>query len=86
MKVAPRLLATASPRVADTVAQVTEVVEGKLVAMGVVEATNSHHPSMEEATTISPRATALPLHRASASRAIMVKVEFNLSCVWIFFL
>lgn len=84
MKVAHSLLATASPQVADTVAEAMEVVEGKPVAMGVTEATNSH-PSMEEATTTSPRATALPLHRASASRAIMVKVEFNFSYVWISF-
>lgn len=84
LKVARSLLATASPRVVDTVAEATEVVERKLVAMGVAEATNSH-PSMEEATTTRRRATALPLHRASASRAITVKVELNLSCVWISF-
>lgn len=82
MKVAHSLPATASPRAAATVAEVTEVLERKLVAMGVVEATNSR-PSTEEATTTSPRATALPLHRASASRVIMGKVEFNLCCVWI---
>lgn len=82
MKVAHNLLATASPQVVDTVAEATEVVEAKLVAMGVAEATNSH-PSMAEGTTTSLRATALPLHRASASRAIMVKVELNLSFVWI---
>lgn len=78
MKLAHSLLATASPQVVDTVAEDMEVVEGKLVAMGVAQATSSH-PSMEEATTTSPRATALPLHRASASRAIMVKVGFNIS-------
>lgn len=86
MKGAHRLLATASPQVVDTVAEATGVVEGKLVAMGVLEATNSH-PSMEEATTTSPQATALPLRRASTSRAIMVKVEtFNFNIILVLLL
>lgn len=76
MKVAHSLRATASPQVVDTVVEATGAVEAKLVAMGGAEATSSH-PSMEEVTTTSPRATAPPLHRASASRAIMVKVEVN---------
>lgn len=76
MKVAHSLLATPSPQALDTVVEATGAAEGRLVAMGGAEATNSH-PSMEEATTTSPRATAPPLHRASASRAIMVKVEVS---------
>lgn len=85
MKVALSPLATASPRAAATVAEVTEVVEAKLVATGVVEATSSR-PSTEEATTTNPPATAPPLHRASASRAIMGKVELHLCYVWLSFL
>lgn len=84
-KVAHSLLATASLQVVDSVAEATEAVEGKLVAMGAAEATSSHR-SMEEATTTSPRATTLPLHRASASsRAIMVKVELKCPCIWMSF-
>lgn len=83
MKAAHSRLATVSPQVVDTVAGVTEAVVGKLVAMGVAGATSSH-PSMEEATTTSPRATAPPLRRASASRAITVKVELHFSFVCLF--
>lgn len=82
MKAAHSPPATASPPAAATVAEVMEVLERKPVAMGVVEATNSR-PSTEEATTTSPRATAPPPHRASASRAIMGKVGFHLCCVWV---
>lgn len=49
-------------------------VEVRLVAMGAVGATNSH-PNMEEVITTSLQATALPIHKATVSRASMVKEE-----------
>ena len=49
-------------------------VEVRLVAMGAAGAT-SNHPNMEEIITTSLQATTPPLHRATASKASMVKVE-----------
>lgn len=74
MKVIRRLLATTSHRAVDRVEVVMAAVEVRLVAMGAVGAT-SNHPNMEEVTTTSLRATTPPLHRATASKASMVKVE-----------
>lgn len=74
MKVARRLLATTSHRAVDTVEEVTAAVEVRLAAMGAAGATNNH-PNTEEVTTTSLQATTPLLHRATVSRANMVKVE-----------
>lgn len=73
-KVARRLLATTSHRAVDTVEEVTAAVEVRLVAMGGAGATNNH-PNMGEVTTTNLQATTPPLHRATVSRASMVRVE-----------
>ena len=74
MKVAHSLPATTSLQ---AVEEVTAVVEVSLVAMGAAAATNPH-PNMEEVTTTRLQATTPPLHRATASRASMAKVEVNM--------
>lgn len=74
MKAAHSLLATTSRRVVDRVEVVTAAVEVRVVAMEAAGATNNH-PNTVEVTTTSLRATTRPLHRATASRASMVKVE-----------
>lgn len=74
MRVAHQLLATTCHRVVDTVEEVMAAVGVRLVAMGAVGAT-SNHPNMEEVITTSLQATALPIHRATVSRASMVKEE-----------
>lgn len=74
MKAAHRLLATTSRQVVDTAEEAMAVVEVRLAVMGVVGATNNHH-SMEEVTTTHLRATTPPLHRTTASRASMGRVE-----------
>lgn len=71
---AHRLLATTSRQVADTAEEAMAVVEVRLAVMGVVGATNNHH-NTEEVTTTHLQATTPPLHRTTASRASMGRVE-----------
>lgn len=84
MKVTRRPLATTSHRAVDRVEVVTAAVEVRLVAMGAAGATNNH-PNTEEVTTTSLRATTRPLHRATVSRASMVKVEVRDGFILTFF-
>lgn len=70
MKVAQSLLASTSRQ---AVEEVMAVVEDRLAAMGAMGATNNH-PNMEEVTTTSLQATALP-RRATVSRVTTAKVE-----------
>lgn len=74
MKAAHRLLATTSRQVADTAEGAMAVVEVRLAVMGAAGATNNHH-NMEEVTTTHLQATTPPLHRTTASRASMGRVE-----------
>lgn len=78
MKVAQSLQASTSRQAVEEVMAVVEdrlaVVEDRLAAMGAMGATNNH-PNMEEVTTTSLQATALPRHRATVNRVTTVKVE-----------
>lgn len=74
MKVTHRPLAITSHPAVDRAVVVMGAVEVRVVDMVAAGATNNH-PNMEEVTTTSLRATTPLLHRATASRASMVKVE-----------
>lgn len=74
MKVTHRPLDTTSHPAAGRVEVVMGAVEVRQVDTVAAGATNNH-PNMEEVTTTRLQATAPLLHRATVSRASMVKEE-----------